>query len=111
MPARRLLLLCCLAVSVCALGAQNAPPQSPLLQACCGEMRYRMIGPHRGGRTKAAAGIPDQPHTFYIGVVNGGIWKTTDAGRTWTPIFDGQSTGSLGGNAVAPSDPNVIYVG
>ena len=82
-----------------------------LVTACCGDMRYRMIGPHRGGRTKAAAGVPDQPHTFYIGVVNGGVWKTTDAGRTWWPIFDDQPTGSIGAIAVAPSDPNVIYVG
>jgi hypothetical protein len=82
-----------------------------LMQVCCGDMRYRMIGPHRGGRAKAAAGIPDQPYTFYMGVVNGGVWKTTDAGRTWFPIFDDQPTGSVGAIAVAPSDPNVIYVG
>jgi photosystem II stability/assembly factor-like uncharacterized protein len=74
-------------------------------------MRYRMIGPHRGGRTTAAAGIPDQPHVFYIGVVNGGVWKTTDAGRTWNPIFDDQATASISAIAVAPSDSNVIYVG
>ena len=75
------------------------------------EMQWRMIGPHRGGRTKAAAGIPDQPNVFYIGVVNGGVWKTTDFGRTWVPIFDDQPTGSIGAIAIAPSDPNIIYVG
>ena len=69
------------------------------------EMRWRMIGPHRGGRTKAAAGIPDQPNVFYIGVNNGGVWKTNDYGRTWKPIFDDQPTGSIGAIAVAPSDP------
>ena len=110
MPARRLV-FCCVLASICVLDAQQSAPPSPLMHACCGEMRYRMIGPHRGGRTKAAAGIPDQPHTFYIGVVNGGVWKTTDAGRTWASIFDGQPTGSIGAIAVAPSDPNVIYVG
>jgi photosystem II stability/assembly factor-like uncharacterized protein len=75
------------------------------------EMQWRNIGPHRASRTKALAGVPGQPHTFYIGVVNGGVWKTTDAGRTWAPIFDGESTGSIGAIAVALSDPNVIYVG
>jgi photosystem II stability/assembly factor-like uncharacterized protein len=75
------------------------------------EMRWRMIGPHRGGRTKAATGVPGRPSVFYIGVVNGGVWKTTDYGRTWTPIFDDQPTGSIGAVAVAPSRPEVVYVG
>jgi photosystem II stability/assembly factor-like uncharacterized protein len=75
------------------------------------EMRWRGIGPFRGGRTVAAVGIPSQPNVFYIGVNNGGVWKTTDAGRIWTPIFDDQPSGSIGAIAVAPSDPNVVYVG
>jgi photosystem II stability/assembly factor-like uncharacterized protein len=75
------------------------------------ELSWRNIGPQRGGRTKAASGVPSQPHTFYVGVVNGGVWKTTDAGRTWNPIFDDQPTGSIGALAVAESDPNIIYVG
>jgi photosystem II stability/assembly factor-like uncharacterized protein len=75
------------------------------------ELRWRNIGPHRASRTKALDGVTGKPHTFYIGVVNGGVWKTTDAGRTWTPIFDDQPTGSIGALAVAPSDPRVIYVG
>jgi photosystem II stability/assembly factor-like uncharacterized protein len=85
-----------------------AQPYDPALFA---EMRWRMIGPHRGGRTKAAAGVPGRPGLFYVGVCNGGVWKTTDYGRTWTPIFDDQPTGSIGAIAVAPSNPDWIYVG
>jgi photosystem II stability/assembly factor-like uncharacterized protein len=74
-------------------------------------MQWRMIGPYRGGRTVGASGSVQQPNVFYIGVNNGGVWKTTDYGRTWQPIFDSQSTGSIGDVAVAPSNPNTIYVG
>ncbi|HUI84089.1 MAG TPA: glycoside hydrolase [Candidatus Binatia bacterium] len=79
--------------------------------AILGEMRWRNIGPYRGGRTRAIDGVPAQPNVFYAGAVNGGVWKTTDYGRTWTPIFDREPTGSIGAIAVAPSDPNVVYVG
>ena len=75
------------------------------------EMRWRMIGPTRGGRTRAACGVASQPNVFYIGAVNGGVWKSDDYGRTWSPIFDGQPTQSIGAIAVALSDPNIIYVG
>ena len=74
------------------------------------DLRWRNIGPFRGGRTRAADGVPGQPNVFYMGLVNGGVWKSDDYGRTWTPIFDSQPTGSIGAIAVAPSDPNIIYV-
>ncbi|HZT78506.1 MAG TPA: hypothetical protein VFA27_17790 [Vicinamibacterales bacterium] len=76
-----------------------------------GELRWRHVGPLRGGRTVGAAGVPQQPNVFYIGVNNGGVWKTTDFGLTWTPMFDDQPTQSIGVVAVAPSDPNIVYVG
>jgi photosystem II stability/assembly factor-like uncharacterized protein len=76
-----------------------------------GDMRWRMIGPFRGGRTVAAVGVPQQPNVFYIGVNNGGVWRTNDYGRIWTPLFDDQPSGSIGALAVAPSDPNVVYAG
>src|SRR5580692_9522622 len=75
------------------------------------EMHWRSIGPPRAGRARALAGVPSQPNVFYIGFDNGGVWRSTDFGSTWTPLFDNQPTGSIGAIAVAPSDPNIIYVG
>ena len=74
-------------------------------------MRWRNIGPFRGGRALAVTGVPGKPYLFYFGAVAGGVWKTTDAGQTWSPIFDGQPTAAIGAIAVAPSNPDVIYVG
>ena len=113
MSVRRLLSLIALTFTLAAslvvsMPAQQAPHVNPALFS---DLRWRNIGPHRAGRTKAAAGVPSQPYMFYIGMVNGGVWKTTDAGRTWNPIFDDQPTGSIGWVSVALSDPDVIYVG
>src|SRR6266513_6349268 len=74
-------------------------------------LRWRMIGPFRGGRVAAATGVPGRPNDFYFGAVNGGVWKTIDGGRVWFPVFDGESTASIGAIAVAPSDPNIVFVG
>ena len=76
------------------------------------ELKYRGIGPFRGGRVVAVAGVTSQPNVYYFGATGGGVWKTTDGGATWLPISDGQfKTGSVGAIAVSESDPNVIYVG
>ncbi|MFZ0798509.1 MAG: hypothetical protein WAM98_12055 [Terriglobales bacterium] len=85
--------------------AQPVPPE------LVNGLKWRLIGPFRGGRAVAVAGVPGDSTTFYFGSVNGGIWKTTDAGVVWTPIFDSQPVGSIGALAVAPSDPKTIYAG
>ncbi|MFN8717983.1 MAG: WD40/YVTN/BNR-like repeat-containing protein [Gemmatimonadaceae bacterium] len=74
-------------------------------------LRWRHIGPFRAGRTKSAVGVPSQPHVFYMAATNGGVWKTNDAGRTWNPITDALPTGSIGAVEVAPSNPDIVYVG
>ena len=70
-----------------------------------------MLGPFRGGRTDAVCGVHGRPNEFYFGAVNGGVWKTVDAGRVWEPVFDSQPVASIGALAVAPSAPDTVYVG
>ncbi len=98
------LLLTFLLLSITAF-AQSIPPE------LVSGLKWRLIGPFRGGRAVAVAGVPGDSTTFYFGSVNGGIWKTTDAGVVWAPIFDGQPVASIGALAVAPSDPKTIYAG
>jgi photosystem II stability/assembly factor-like uncharacterized protein len=74
-------------------------------------LRWRMLGPFRGGRVDAVSGVPGRPHEFYFGHVNGGVWKTIDGGRVWFPVFDSQPVASIGALAVAPSAADTIYVG
>lgn len=91
-------------------GAAALPAQQPtplLWQS----LRWRCIGPFRAGRTVGAVGVPTHPGLFYIGVNHGGVWRTTDYGRTWQPIFDAQPTGSIGDVALCETVPEVIYVG
>jgi len=106
MNKRSILAYVCLLVSV-SVTAHAQLLSSEQIQG----MKWRMIGPFRGGRTVGATGVPGQPNVFYIGVNNGGVWKTNDYGHTWKPIFDDQPTGSIGALAVAPSNPAIIYVG
>ncbi len=97
-------------ISILVLWAAGLCRAQQIPESTYQEMRWRMIGPFRGGRTRAVAGDPNQPNILYMGAVNGGVWKTTDYGRIWTPIFDAQPTQSIGAIAVAPSDPRILYV-
>jgi len=99
-----LLVLLSLIVSTIA-AAQPAP------SSLFSDLHWRLVGPFRAGRTLTAVGVPGNPNLYYMGAVGGGVWKSTDAGATWEPIFDSQPVASIGALAVAPSDPNVIYVG
>ncbi|HEY0459795.1 MAG TPA: hypothetical protein VGC97_11725 [Pyrinomonadaceae bacterium] len=98
-------------ISIFIFTVQITVPAQPNGENFKGALRWRNIGPFRGGRTRAAAGVPNEPNVFYMAQNNGGVWKTTDAGRIWFPIFDDQPTGSIGALAVAVSNPNVVYVG
>src|SRR6266446_9638518 len=80
--------------------AQSIPP------SLYDGMKWRLVGPFRGGRAEAVAGVAGDPNVYYFGAVAGGVWKTIDGGATWTPIFDRQSVSSIGAIAVAPSNPN-----
>src|SRR5438445_10461101 len=103
MPLRRLLAALILIVSL-----PTAAQVDPVLFQ---DLHWRLIGPFRGGRVLAVAGVPGERERFYFGSVKGGVWGTTDAGRTWKPVFDGQPVGSIGALAVAASNPKVLYVG
>ena len=117
-----LLLLVCTLASL-SISAQNrrktteaAPPQTAVIStvndSLFENLKWRNIGPFRGGRSNAVAGVPGNDQLYYMGTVGGGLWKTTDAGTTWENISDGHfKTGSVGAIAVAPSDHNVIYAG
>ena len=97
----------CAAVFLAAVGSRAAAQSVDVSAA----LKWRSIGPVRGGRARAVVGVPSQPNVFYVGFDNGGVWRSTDYGANWEPIFDQESTGSIGAIAVAPSDPGVIYVG
>src|SRR6266536_2189139 len=84
--------------------------QGPVDPAGYAQLRWRYIGPV-GNRVTSVAGVPGDPQTYYAGAASGGVWKTSDGGVTWAPMFDAQPVQSIGSLAVAPSDPNVVWVG
>src|SRR5258705_12415477 len=97
-----------LALCVAALFTSRATAQSPDLSTA---LRWRTIGPFRAGRGRAVAAMPGKPTVFYIGFDNGGLWRSSDYGNNWQPLFDHEATGSIGAIAVAPPAPHVIYLG
>ncbi|MBA2704509.1 MAG: hypothetical protein H0U60_11730 [Blastocatellia bacterium] len=101
---------CCILFAIAIL-ASPVFAQQRIADNYFSAMQWRCIGPHRGGRVLAVSGVRGQPNTFYFGAVGGGVWKTTDAGQTWLPIFDSQPVASIGALAVSTSNPEVIYVG
>ncbi|HEX5425954.1 MAG TPA: hypothetical protein VFW94_20565 [Candidatus Acidoferrales bacterium] len=100
-----------LASLACALALASGAPAQTLTKDSLHGMEWRLVGPFRGGRVEAVVGVPGNPYVYYFGAVAGGLWKTTNAGVNWSPIFDKESNPSIGAIAIAPSDPNVIYVG
>jgi hypothetical protein len=101
-PAALLALL--LAAPLLPAADEKGPPEYAAL-------KYRLVGPYAGGRVSRACGVPGDPLTYYAATASGGVWKSTDAGLSWKPVFDDQPTASIGSIAVAASDPNVVYVG
>ena len=99
------------AVALAWPGSPLVRAQAPYDSSLYSGLRWRMLGPFRGGRVDAVSGVPGRPNEFYFGAVNGGVWKTIDAGRVWTPVFDSQPVASIGALAVAPSAPDTVYVG
>ena len=113
---RSMILLWALALSIAALGLASLPMRAqqanaPVDPSLYSAMRWRLIGPYRAGRVSAVAGIPGNPAVYYMGTPGGGLWKTTDGGRVWKPIFDQEGVASIGAVAVAPSNPDIVYVG
>src|SRR6185503_7758629 len=113
----RFILFSCLLPALCvgsgvqAQTAARAPMMASVDSSFFNGLRYRLVGPSRGGRVTTVTGVPSQPKTFYMGVASGGLFRTTDSGATWAPITDGKvPLGSTGAVAVADSDPNIIYL-
>ena len=103
--------VCLLLALAAAFGQSMLSAQGSYPPVLFSSLRWRMVGPFRGGRVNGVSGVPGRPNTFFFGSVGGGVWKTDNAGRTWRPVFDSQPVASIGAIAVAPSNPDVVYVG
>src|SRR5262245_7197616 len=101
----------CVALVLPTIPLAPAAGEDPVPPAAYADLFWRLAGPLRGGWATAACGVPGEPHTFYFGSADGGVWKTTDAGRTWQPLFQNESVAAIGALVVAPSDPKILYAG
>jgi photosystem II stability/assembly factor-like uncharacterized protein len=108
---RRIIVMTTIVIAVAWAGWPRVDAQEGMNPSLYSGLKWRMLGPFRGGRVDAVSGVPGRPNEFYFGAVNGGVWKTIDAGRIWFPIFDSQPVASIGALAVAPSAPDTVYVG
>ncbi|HYL28147.1 MAG TPA: hypothetical protein VEW74_09975, partial [Candidatus Nitrosotalea sp.] len=108
---RRLFAYCCALVLFVPAATAIARSSTSIQSAYFSALHWRLIGPFRGGRVLAVTGVPGEPNHFYFGAVDGGVWESLNAGRTWNPVFDDQNVASIGAIAVAPSAPRTIYVG
>jgi photosystem II stability/assembly factor-like uncharacterized protein len=108
---RRIAIITMVLIALAWVGWPRVVAKAPMNASLYSGLKWRMLGPFRGGRVDAVSGVRGRPHEFYFGAVNGGVWKTVDAGRIWTPIFDSQPVASIGALAVSNSEPNTVYVG
>src|SRR5476649_1440823 len=111
MTRTRFVALLLLTFSFASFATTPAPPPRQADSSLLKNMQWREVGPYRGGRADAVAGIADQPNVYYFGATGGGVWKTTDGAQSWKPVSDGFFGGTIGAVAVAPSDPSVVYAG
>src|SRR5210317_2005951 len=108
---RFILLIFAIFSATSSINAQKAESDYPINEKYLTSMKWRNIGPFRGGRSCAVTGVPGKSNLFYFGSTGGGVWRTTDAGNSWENISDGYFGGSIGAVAVSAADNNVIYVG
>src|SRR6185369_3215168 len=106
-----LCIACLVAAVLTPPGSRGIAATSAIAETLYSGLKWRLIGPGRGGRVAAVTGVPSQRDTYYVGAALGGVWKTTDGGHAWMPLFDHQRVGSIGAIAVARSNPDLVYVG
>src|SRR5829696_4360117 len=103
--------LSCAALSIAVSAQRGGGPAGPQQSSTPEPLKFRYMGPAAAGRIATVAGVPGDPNTYYLGSASGGVWKSTDAGQTFEPIFDDQPVAAIGAIAVADSDPNIVWVG